>query len=77
MVRVFLRSHFDEILDGYFFQTCFWQMGYEGTKLNGILVKKVVFDRKRLKDILLHSRITLQWSELGLNDEGEKRWYFV
>jgi hypothetical protein len=52
MVRVF---------DGYFFHTWFWQMGYEGTKLNGILgwrkVKKVVFNGKRLKDILQHSHI--------------------
>jgi hypothetical protein len=46
---------------------------------DGAKVKKVVFDEKKTPQRYTSALtyITLQWSELGLNDEGEKRWYFI
>jgi hypothetical protein len=44
----------------------------------GVKVKKVVFDEKKTPQRYTSALtyITLQWSELGLN-EGEKRWYIM
>jgi hypothetical protein len=45
---------------------------------DGVKVKKVVFDEKKTPQRYTSALtyITLQWSELGLN-EGEKRWYIM